>query len=166
MTPGGPLAMIENPGSSRVNPEQLERLRAKYGLDDPLYLRYIYWFRDLFRGDWGTSFNTGRPVLDMITERLPTTLTLTLIAYVIMLCFAFPIGIISSIKQYSAFDYILTTVSFIGISIPSFWFGLLLLYVFTFNLKVLPGFGLEDVVNNYSGFAHYVDKARHLIMPV
>jgi peptide/nickel transport system permease protein len=166
MTPGGPLAIGETVGSGRVTAEQLNRLRAAYGLDKPLYIRYVYWLRDFIQGDWGTSFNTGRPVLEMILERLPTTLLLTGLAYLVMLTLSFPIGIFSSVRQYSFLDYVLTSLAFIGISIPSFWFGLLLLYMFSFKTGCLPAFGLTDVSQDYSGFAHIWDVGRHLIMPV
>jgi len=166
MTPGGPLAMAENVGSGRVTAEQLERIRTKYGLDQPLYMRYLYWLGDFIKGDWGTSFNTGRPVLEMILERLPTTLLLTGLAYIIMLIVSFPVGIISSVRQYSVSDYFLTSFAFIGISIPSFWFGLLLLYIFSFKTGWLPAFGLTDMKQTYEGTAHLLDIGRHLIMPV
>ena len=166
MTPGGPLAMGETSGSGRVTAEQLEHLRAAYGLDKPLYIRYVYWLRDFIQGDWGTSFNTGRPVLIMILERLPTTLLLTGLAYLVMLVLSFPIGIFSSVRQYSLFDYLLTSLAFIGISIPSFWFGLLLLYFFSFKTGWLPAFGLTDVSHDYTGIAHLWDMGRHLLMPV
>jgi len=165
MTPGGPLAMGESVGSGRVTAEQIERLRDKYGLNQPLYIRYLYWFGDFIRGDWGTSFNTGRPVLEMITERLPTTLLLTGLAYLVMLILAFPIGILSAVRQYSVMDYIMTGLAFIGISIPSFWFGLLLLFMFSFKTGWLPAFGLTDV-NDYTGMAYLWDLGRHLVMPV
>jgi peptide/nickel transport system permease protein len=166
MTPGGPLAIGENIGSGRVTAEQIERLRNKYGLNQPLYIRYVYWFSDFIRGDWGTSFNTGRPVLEMITERLPTTLLLTGLAYLAMLILSFPIGIFSSVRQYSFLDYLVTSLAFIGISIPSFWFGLLLLFIFSFKTGWLPAFGLTDVSQENTGIAHLWDMGRHLIMPV
>ncbi|MFO7271647.1 ABC transporter permease [Sphaerobacter thermophilus] len=167
MTPGGPLAIAENPGGSgRVTQEQLERLRAKYGLDDPLYMRYLHWAGDLVRGDWGTSFNTGQPVLAMIGERIPATLLLTGLAFLVTLILAFPIGIISAARQYSLFDYIATTAAFLGIAVPSFWLALMFLYVFTFSLGWLPAVGLGDPRQQYEGFAAVVDRARHLIMPV
>src|SRR5690606_1169830 len=167
MTPGGPLAIAENPGGSgRVIQEQLERLRAKYGLDDPLYMRYLHWAGDLVRGDWGTSFNTGQPVLAMIGERIPATLLLTGLASLVTLILAFPIGIISAARQYSLFDYIATTAAFLGIAVPSFWLALMFLYVFTFSLGWLPAVGLGDPRQQYEGFAAVVDRARHLIMPV
>ncbi len=166
MTPGGPLAIGEASSSGRITAEQLERLRNAYGLNQPIYIRYVYWLKDFVRGDWGTSFNTGRPVITMILERLPTTLLLTGLAYLVMLALSFPIGIFSSVRQYTFFDYVLTSLAFVGISIPSFWFGLLLLYFLSFKSGWLPAFGLTDVRHAYTGLAHILDMGRHLIMPV
>ena len=167
MTPGGPLAIAENPGSAgRVTAEQLERLRNRYGLDDPLYVRYLRWGADLLRGDFGTSFNTGRPVLEMISERIPVTFLVTGLSFLVTLLLAFPIGIVSAVRQYSVFDYLSTSIAFLGVSIPSFWLALMLLYVFTFTLGWLPSFGLEDPRQDYEGLAALWDRARHLVMPV
>lgn len=140
MTPGGPLALAEDV-QGRVTAEDLQRLRNRYGLDDPLYVQYHRWVGDLLRGDWGTSFNTGRPVLQTIAERVPTTLLLTGTAFLVTLLLSFPIGLLAAVRQYSVFDYVSTSVAFLGVSIPSFWFGLVLLYVFTFSLGWLPSVG-------------------------
>jgi peptide/nickel transport system permease protein len=167
MTPGGPLAMAEAPGrSGRATAEQLERLRNRYGLDDPLHVQYLAWAGDLVRGDWGISFNTGRPVLALIGERLPTTLLLTGLAFAATLLLAFPIGILAATKRYSFFDYLSTGVAFLGIAIPSFWLALMLLYVFTYTLGWLPSVGLTDPRQAHAGWAGVWDRARHLLMPV
>lgn len=166
-TPGGPLAMEADAGlAGRVNSEALERMRAKYGLDKPIYQQYLSWIGSFLQGDWGTSFNSGRPVTSLILERLPATLTLTGLALLVTLLLAVPIGILAAVRQYSIFDYFTTTVAFLGISVPSFWFGLMLLYVFTFNLQWLPGSGLSDPRNVHEGFAAFRDHALHLVMPV
>ncbi|CAN5624105.1 ABC transporter permease [soil metagenome] len=166
-TPGGPLAMSENPASSgRVTAETLSRLRARYGLDDPMYLQYLNWLKGTVQGDWGSSFNTGRPVLTMIAERLPTTLQLTGLSLLVTLLIALPIGIISAVKQYSWFDYLATSFSFFGISIPGFWMALMLVYVFAFQFDWLPNAGLTDPRHSYEGWDAIVDRAKHLIMPV
>jgi peptide/nickel transport system permease protein len=166
-TPGGPLAMSENPGASgRVTAETLARLRARYGLDDPIYIQYLNWLKGTVQGDWGTSFNTGRPVLTMITERLPTTLQLTGLSLLVTLLIALPIGLISAIKQYSWFDYLATSFSFFGISIPSFWLALMLVYCFAFKLDILPNAGLSDPRIAYHGWDALLDRGKHLIMPV
>lgn len=167
MTPGGPLAMAETSGrSARVTAEDLQRLRNKYGLDDPIYLQYFHWGRDLLRGDWGTSFNTGLPVLTMIAERLPTTFLVMGLSFLVTLLLAFPIGILAALRRYTFFDYLTTSVSFLGIAIPSFWFALMLMFVFSFSLGWLPSVGLSDPRANYSGWAAALDAGRHLIMPV
>ncbi len=167
MTPGGPLARGESPGrSGRATAEQLQRLRDRYGLDDPLPVQYINWAKDLVRGDWGTSFNTGRPVLALIGERLQTTLLLTGLSFAATLLLAFPIGILSAVKQHSAFDYVATGISFLGIAIPSFWLALMLLYLFAFSLGWLPSVGLTDARQQYDGLAAVADRARHLVLPV
>ena len=167
MTPGGPLAASEAPGrSGRATAEQLERLRNRYGLDDPLHVQYLSWAGDLVRGDWGISFNTGRPVLALIGERLPTTLLLTGLAFGATLLLAFPIGILAATKRYSRFDYLSTGVAFLGIAVPSFWLALMLLYVFTYTLGWLPSVGLTDPRQAHEGWAGIWDRVRHLLMPV
>ncbi len=166
MTPGGPLAMSEDPGGGRMTAEDLERLRNRYGLDDPIYIQYLSWARDLLQGDWGTSFNTGQPVLTMIGERLPTTLLLTGLAFGATVLIAIPVGILSAVRQYSIFDYFSTSVSFLGVSIPSFWSSLMLLYVFAFSLGWLPSFGLSDLQQTNTGMGAVWDSILHLILPV
>jgi peptide/nickel transport system permease protein len=167
MTPGGPLAVSEAPGrSGRATAEQLERLRDRYGLDDPLPVQYLNWAGGLVRGDWGTSFNTGRPVLLTIAERVPTTLLLTGLAFGTALLLAIPIGIVAAVRQYSGFDYLSTGVAFLGIAIPSFWLALMLLFVFTYTLGWLPSVGLTDPRQTHEGLAALADRARHLLMPV
>lgn len=167
MTPGGPLAVAEGGGrSARVTAEDLQRLRNKYGLDDPMHVQYLNWGRDLLRGDWGTSFNTGLPVLTMIQERLPTTLLVMGLSFLITLLLAFPIGILAALRRYSIFDYVTTSVSFLGIAVPSFWFALMLMFVFSFTLDWLPSVGLSDPRADHTGWAAVVDRGRHLIMPV
>lgn len=167
MTPGGPLAAGDASGrSARVTAEDLQRLRNKYGLGDPMYVQYLNWGRDLLRGDWGTSFNTGLPVTTMILERLPTTLLVMSLSFLVTLLLAFPIGILSALRRYTFFDYLTTSVSFLGIAIPSFWFALMLMFVFSFTLGWLPSVGLSDPRADYSGMAAVADRAKHLIMPV
>ncbi len=167
MTPGGPLAVSEAPGrAGRATPEQMAKLRNRYGLDDPIPVQYLNWAGGLLRGDWGISFNTGRPVLLTIAERVPTTLMLTGLAFGVALLLALPIGIIAAVRQYSVFDYLSTGVAFLGIAIPSFWLALMLLFVFTYTLGWLPSVGLTDPRQDYDGLAALADRARHLVMPV
>jgi peptide/nickel transport system permease protein len=164
MTPGGPLAAAQDTG--RVTQEALERMRSEYGLNDPLYIQYLHWLMNFVHGDWGISFNTGRPVLPMIMERLPITLLIAGLAFFLVLVIGVPIGILASVRQHTLFDYVTTTLAFLGITIPSFWLGLLLLYVFTFSLHWLPSAGLTDARQQNEGLSLLVDWVRHLLMPV
>lgn len=166
MAPGGPLAIGENPSGERATAEQLDRLRQRYGLDDPLPVQYLRWAGDLVRGDWGVSFNAGRPVLDLIVERLPATLLLTGSALVLTLLLAIPIGIISAVRQYSLFDYLATGLAFVGLATPGFWLALMLLFAFSFSLGWLPSSGLNDLRESYTGWAAIGDRMVHLVLPV
>lgn len=165
MAPGGPLASGEA-SAARLTPEQIERLRGAYGLDDPLSVQYLRWVGGLLQGDWGTSYSTGRPVLTVIAERIPTTLLLSGSAFAVAILIAVPVGVAAATRQYSIFDYLSTGLTFAGIATPSFWFGLMLLFVFTSTLGWLPSSGLEDLRRDHEGFAAVWDRVQHLLMPV
>jgi len=119
--------------------EDLVRLRAKYGIDKPVPIQYLNWLKNLVTGDWGTSFYTRKPVIDMVFGRLPNTLILVAISYTMTLTIAIALGIISAIRQYSILDHVVTTLSFTGLAMPSFWLGLMLIVVFSVRFK---GWGL------------------------
>jgi peptide/nickel transport system permease protein len=164
--PGGIMsAYSENPD---MTPEDLIRIKAKYGLDDPVPVRYAKWLGNVMQGDWGNSFTSKRPALQEIAERLPNTLLLMGIMLIVTLVIAIPLGIISAIKQYSWFDHFTTTIAFAGQSLPVFWFGLILIIVFSVTLKgadgrpLLPGSGMSTLGAPFS----YWDRIRHLILPV
>lgn len=158
--PGGLLAAYsENPD---MTPEDLARLRAKYGLDDPVIVRYGKWLLNMARGDFGTSFTSKRPVLQEILDRLPNTLLLTVTSLIVTLLIAIPLGILSAIRQYSLFDQIATTLTFAGQSLPVFWFGLLLIIIFHVQLRWLPGSGMSTLGAPFS----IRDRIEHLILPV
>lgn len=127
-TPGGPLARFEN--NPTITEADLQTMRERMGLNDPLHIRYIRWLWNTLHADFGESYITHQPVADMIAERLPNTFRLMLPAFILTLLMAAPIGIISAIKQYSFFDHLVTTFTFAGQSIPIFWFGLLLIIFF------------------------------------
>lgn len=139
LAPGGPMAMYaENP---KISYADRMRIIQQMGLDKPAHIRYGIWLKNTIKGDLGLSYDTGRPVAVEIKTRLPATLKLMTASFIISLSIAIPIGIYSATHRYSAADNFFTTASFLGLSIPSFWFGLLMLYVFAVWLKVLPGGG-------------------------
>lgn len=131
--PFGDLAANEN-----IPPEILFNLRQQFGMDDPIYLRYVRWFAAMIQGDWGYSFVSRVPVVDLIRQRLPVTLFILGSAYVVALLVALPVGILSAVKPYSIFDQLATTFAFIGYSLPTFFTGLLFILLFSIYLDWLP----------------------------
>lgn len=138
--PGGPSAAYR--GMSNVTAADIARIERELGLDQPLIVQFFNWLGRFVQGDWGVSFVARRPVLDMILERLPATFTLMAAALALSVAISIPLGLVAAIRQYSWMDNVLTFISFVGLSIPVFWLGLLLIVVFTVFLRVLPGGGI------------------------
>lgn len=158
LAPGGPLEMfLANPN---VRPEDIERLRVALGLDRPLSEQYLSWLKGFVTGEWGYSFSDGRPVLDRILERVPATLELIASAIVIALVAALPLGVMGAVRRGSWIDRFTTVVSFGGISLPVFWFGLLLQLLFAVGLGWLPSSGRTSFADG-----SFPDRLRHLILP-
>jgi peptide/nickel transport system permease protein len=145
---GDPLAAYTM--ETALSREDIARLRAYYGLDQPVYVQYLNWLGNLARGDWGTSYVAHKPVLDLILQRLPNTLMLVAAAYTLILTVSIVLGIYTAIRQYSWVDHLVTGLAFVGISIPSFWLGLILLVVFAvgtrnLGLPYFPAGGMYDL---------------------
>lgn len=156
--PGGPLAMyLDNPN---VRPEDIVRLRRSLGLDRPLATQYVAWLTGFVRGDWGYSFADGRPVLARIAERIPATLELIATSITMAAVIAIPVGIRSAVRRDGAFDRGATLIAFAGISLPVFWFGLVLQLVFAVTLRWLPSSGRASMLGGDA-----LDRLRHLILP-
>ncbi len=158
--PGGPLAAYENNPS--VTPDDLRRLEHAFGLDRPLAEQYGEWLGRFLSGDWGYSFATHLPVLQMIGDRLPNTVYLMGTVYLVTLLIALPIGILTAIRQYSWFDHLVTGWTFVAFSMPTFWLGLVLIIVFGLNLRLLPLGGMATLGVPFD----LADRLRHLILPV
>lgn len=122
-------------------PAQIEEARHAYGLDQPLYVQYGRWLVRVLRGDFGNSYSTRRPALLEISRRLPNTLGLAASAFLILLCTAIPLGILSAVFENKWIDHILQALSFFSVSMPSIWMGLMLLYLFGVRLKLIPVIG-------------------------
>lgn len=141
IAPGDPVTHLR--GLPDLDPRVIEQRRHQLGLDEPLMVRYFLWLGDVLRGNLGRSFDTARrPVADMIKERMPATIWLSLSSIIIGWGLGVPIGIFSARRQYKIPDYGVTFLAFIGVSIPNFVFGLLLLYIFALQWPILPAGGL------------------------
>ena len=156
--PGNPVGDLAlNPGT---RPEDVARIKAQLGLDQPLYKRYFIWVGNVIQGDLGKSMVSFRDVRGEIANRLPNTIKLTLAAFALSLLFSIPIGIYSAIKRNSVFDYVATVTSVAGVSIPNFWLALLLILLFAVRLRWLPSGGTQDIGGGGLG-----DQFQHIIMP-
>lgn len=156
--PGGPLAIyLENPS---VRPEDIERLKRAMGLDRPVGEQYLRWLFAFVRGDWGFSLSDGRAVSVRMLERLPATLELAGTSLLVALLAAIPVGVLSAVRRGGWFDRVATTVSLAGISLPVFWFGLVLQLLLAVRLGWLPSSGRASAFGG--GFA---DHVRHLVLP-
>jgi peptide/nickel transport system permease protein len=162
LAPGDPLSQFAaNPA---VPPEVRENIRRSLGLDDPWPVRYVKWLFALAHGDWGFSFGSRIAVWDLIKLRLPSTLAVVGIAYLISLVIALPIGILSAVKQYSIFDHLATTFAFVGFSVPTFFTGLLLIILLSIKLQWLPF--IYDSTLQVRDLASMGTQIKQSIMPI
>lgn len=178
LTPGDPVQLFMGQAGI-VSQEEIERVRREFGLDRPFVEQYGLFLGGILRGNLGQSIIYRRPVATLIGERLPATIELTLFASLIALLVAIPAGVVAAVRRNTWLDAIGTTVSLLGVSLPGFWLGLILIFVFSVMLKVLPvagrasygtglhwqtGFLLLDAMlqGNWPAF---VDILRHLVMP-
>lgn len=138
LTPGDPARQILG---GEATEEQVEELREELGLNDPLPVRYVRYIWDMLHGDLGTSYSSKQPVTKELLERFPTTLLLSILCTVVGAIIGIIFGIVSAVKQYTIFDNVSRVLALAGISIPSFWLGLMLIIVFSVNLKWLPSSG-------------------------
>jgi peptide/nickel transport system permease protein len=157
LAPGGPEIMM----TMESTPEQREALTRQLGLDQPLVVRYVKWVASAVRADFGRSFGDRRKVNEVIRERLPNTLLLGGTALVVSILVGIPAGILSAVRRYSASDHVVTFFSFIGVSIPAFWFAILLILVFTVHFKLLPASGMATPGMPFS----LGNRLLHLILP-
>jgi peptide/nickel transport system permease protein len=159
LAPGGPLAIYTlNP---TITAQDIERIKHVFGLDQPLYIQYLKWAAGMFTGNWGNTFFGGRPVLDAIMERVPATLLLMGSGMSVAMIIGMLIGILGAVKRYSVFDYLATTGAMVTLSFPTFWFGLMMIFVFSLQLGWLPSGGMFTL----GGDEDLLDLLEHLILP-
>jgi peptide/nickel transport system permease protein len=162
LAPGDPFSeLATNPN---VPPEVQAALRAKFGLDDPIYLRYLHWITAMAHGDWGFSFVSRMNVDTLILQRLPATLYVIGSAQILALLIAIPVGVYAATKPYSLFDQIANTLAFVGFSLPTFFTGILFILIFSVTLDWLPFVYTTDV--KATGIHWVLEMIRQAIMPV
>ncbi|MCD8074045.1 MAG: ABC transporter permease [Lachnospiraceae bacterium] len=154
MIPGNPAATILGPQASA---EDIAAMEIKLGLDKPVWEQYVNYILDVLHGDFGTSYMYNQPVLRLIAERIPKTLQLTVTALVIAVILGVAIGMFSALHQYSILDYLFMILALIGVSMPVFWLGLMVVKVFAVDLGWFPATG--------RGGPELLDMIRHMVLP-
>jgi len=159
LAPGGPLAVYTlNP---TITIQDIERIKVIFGLDQPVHIQYLKWATGMFTGNWGYTFFGGRPVLGVIVERLPATFLLMGSALSIAIMLGLTVGMIGAARRYSIYDYLATTGALVALSFPTFWFGLMAIFIFAVHLGWLPSGGMYNLGEE----GNIVDLLRHLALP-
>ncbi|MET7424357.1 nickel ABC transporter permease [Dactylosporangium sp. NPDC005555] len=156
MIPGDVISSIM--GQDFGDPVVEAEMRRYFGLDMPVHEQFFTWFGDLLRGDLGTSMRTGQPVLEEILQRLPSTLLLAVSALLVAIALSIPLGILSATRRNGPLDAVARVVSLIGLSVPNFWLGILLVYVFSVSLGWLPSQGASEG-------GGLLDNLKYLVLP-
>ncbi len=162
LSPGDPLANFVNPS---ISMQDLEQSRDALGLNDSLYVQYFKWIGQVLHGNFGYTYSGNHSISALIWERLPNTLILTFSAFVLSFVIGIPVGVIGAVKKNTRIDYNLTILSLVGVAIPSFFFGLLVIFFFSLTLGIFPSGGMVNIRAGYAGFAYYIDVLHHLILP-
>jgi len=157
MIPGDPVIQMLGP---EYTPEAADALRRKLGLDEPLLAQYVKWIGNVLRGDLGGSIASGETVADAIKSGVPKTASLTLVSFLIAISIAIPAGIAAALRRNKPVDYIASVIAFIGVSMPSFWFGIILILIFAVRLKWLPAIGYSEIAEDGVG-----EWLKRLILP-
>ncbi len=160
LAPGSPLEMLFFDPNATA--ESMQMVEERLGLDQPFYIQYFHWVRELFKGNLGVSYRTGQPVIEDIMERIGPSLLLTVSSLIFSLCIAIPLGVLSAFKPYSLWDYISSGISFAGAAIPNFFAGLILIYLLSIKLQLFPSGGMYDS----SGIQSAGILLRHMFLPM
>lgn len=159
LAPGDPVAAYITP---RMAPEDIERIRQSLGLDKPLVTQYVLWLKNVLQGDLGYSLIYHRPVLEMIGERIPATLGLMGASLMMAIVLAIPLGLLAGAFKHRWLDHLLNLFAYIGISVPIFWFGILLITIFAVQLNWFPSMGMRTIGMEDNG----LDLLRHGVLRV
>ncbi len=155
--PGDPVVQMLG---TEYTPEAADALRDRLGLDEPVLVQYVRWMGNMLRGDLGTSITGAESVGDAIVSGLPKTLSIAIVAFIIAIVIAVPAGVLAALRRNSLADFVVSLVAFLGVSMPAFWFGIILIIVFAVNLGWLPSLGYASI-----GEDGFVEWFRHIILP-
>ncbi|MDH4390725.1 MAG: ABC transporter permease [Aquabacterium sp.] len=162
LAPGDPFEDLAN--NPNVPPEVRMALRAQFGLDDPIWERYLRWLGSMLRGDWGFSFVSRINVDTLINQRIGVTIAVIGMSQLVALLVALPVGVLAAVKPYSWFDRIASTLAFVGFSLPTFFTGVLFILLFSVQLGWLPFVYRSDLSS--TGWQWWVDQFKQSIMPI
>lgn len=163
LTPGDFVDAKANPN---MTAEKMEQLKAIYGLDKPVAVRYLNWLKEVVRGNLGDSLKFRQPVSTLINQYVWNSFFLAAVAYVLSLLISIPLGIVSAVKQYSILDKTVTFLTFLTMSLPTFFVALILIKIFSLNLSILPIGGMTTAGSTATGLAYFKDIFVHAIMPI
>lgn len=163
LSPGDPLTMQMNP---KMSIETKEALREKYGFNDPVYVQYFKWLGRAVRLDLGESIQFAQPVTKVLNTYIWNTFLLAITSLILTYLIAIPLGIISATKQYSGFDIFVTVFALVGISMPVFFFALIMIKFFSVDLRILPISGMRTVGVEFTGIGQVLDIIKHMILPL
>lgn len=158
IAPGDPALSYRTP---EMTDEEYEKIRDNFGLNEPVYIQYLDWAKNMLRGDWGTSISTNQPVSRLILQKLPATVGLMAVSIVFSVVTAIILGLLAGFKQNTWVDKMINGVTYIGMSIPNFWFAILLVLVFSLQLNLFPSNGMHTK-NVHS----MLDVIWHMVLPV
>jgi peptide/nickel transport system permease protein len=160
LAPGGPMAIYAF--DPDIDPEHLARIEERLGLNDPLHIQYLKWLRGVVTGEWGYSYRDQRPVTEVVLERFPNTVQLTLTSFIIAIGIAFPVGILTATRVgASGIRYIISALTLVLVSLPTFWLGLMAILLFAEKLRLIPTGGMYTIGAPFS----WVDRLHHLLPP-
>jgi peptide/nickel transport system permease protein len=155
--PGDPVIQMLGP---EYTPEAAAALRDKLGLDEPVLTQYVRWMGNILQGDFGTSITGAESVNSAILSGLPKTMSIALLAFIIATLIAVPAGVLAALRRNTFTDFVVSLIAFLGVSMPSFWFGIILILVFAVNLGWLPSLGYASL--SQDGFVEWL---KHIILP-
>ncbi len=165
LMPGDPVTAILGEGS-QITEEKREQIRDLYGLNDPLPVQYSKWIGRTLRGEFGDSTQYRQPVSEVMVVRIKNSFILNITALIVAILIAVPVGITTAVKKYSLYDNVVTSFSLIGMSIPSFFFALIVIFLFAVKFPIFPMSGMITAGTYYTGFEYLSDLVRHMFLPV